>query len=199
MKTLGVIVAGGAASRMGGETKCFLDIGGRSVLDREAKTLRVFAGDVVINANAGREAFEKAGYEVIEDDLETLRTPLAGLHRSLMFARDRGFDAVLTAPSDTPFLPGDLGERLKQAWKGHAAVAASGSRTHFLTGLWTANLFAKLDAAIKREDLRRVQDWVKLADAAVVRWPDQPYDSFFNINTPDDLGEARRIAAEFGL
>ncbi|MFN0194711.1 MAG: molybdenum cofactor guanylyltransferase [Aestuariivirga sp.] len=199
MKMLAVIVAGGSASRLGGETKAFIDMGGRNVLDREVKVLLGIADEVVINANLGRETFEAAGYEVIEDLLKTVRTPLAGLHRSLMYARDEGFDAVLTVPSDTPFLPGDLGARLKQAWEGRAAVVASGNRTHFLTGLWAVKLFEILDAAIVRDGLLRVQDWVKLSNAAVVSWPDQPYDPFFNINTPDDLAEAQRIAAEFGL
>lgn len=199
MRTLAAIVAGGVASRLGRETKCFLDVGGRSVLDREAQVLRGFADEIVINANAGREAFEKAGYSVIEDHLRAVRTPLAGLHQSLMHARDNGFEAVLTVPSDAPFLPGDLGNRLREAWEGRAAVAASGDRIHFLTGLWAADLYEKLDAAILRDGLARVQDWVKLADAAVMTWPDRPYDPFFNINTPEDLGEARRIAAEFGL
>ncbi|NJM29834.1 MAG: molybdenum cofactor guanylyltransferase [Rhizobiales bacterium] len=199
MKTLAVIVAGGAALRLGGEIKAFLDIGGRSILDREAEVLRGIADEVVINANEGRGAFEAAGFEVIEDELKTVRTPLAGLHRSLMHAQDKGFDAVLTVPSDTPFLPDDLGERLKQAWKAHAAVAESGDQIHFLTGLWASSLLEALDRAIDRDGLFRVQDWVRLAGAAVVTWPDRPYDPFLNINTPDDLTEARRIAAEFGL
>jgi molybdopterin-guanine dinucleotide biosynthesis protein A len=199
MKTLAVIIAGGMASRLGGETKALLGIRARTILDREAGVLRGFAATVVINANAGREVFKAAGYEVIEDHLQSLRTPLAGLHRSLMFAREQGFDAVLTAPSDTPFLPADLGERLKAAWKDRAAVAASGNRTHFLTGLWSASLFEKLDAAMESNGLHRVQDWVKLADAAVVTWPDLPYDPFFNVNTPADLTNARRMAEEYDL
>jgi molybdopterin-guanine dinucleotide biosynthesis protein A len=32
-----------------------------------------------------------------------------------------------------------------------------------------------------------------------VSWPVEPYDPFFNINTPEDLAEARRIAEEFQL
>jgi molybdopterin-guanine dinucleotide biosynthesis protein A len=43
----------------------------------------------------------------------------------------------------------------------------------------------------------RMQDWVERARAVVVDWPVEPYDPFFNVNTPDDLAEAGRIAAEF--
>jgi molybdopterin-guanine dinucleotide biosynthesis protein A len=199
MRTLGVIVAGGVASRLGGEMKSLVDVGGRSIFDRETAVLRTMTDQIAINANTGRETFEAAGYEVIEDQLKSLRTPLAGLHRGLMFARGNGFDAALTAPSDAPFLPNDLGERLKDAWNGRAAVAMSGNRTHYLTGMWAADLIETLDHAIARDGLFRVQDFVRLAGAAVVSWPVEPYDPFFNINTPEDLAEARRIAEEFQL
>ena len=47
--------------------------------------------------------------------------------------------------------------------------------------------------------LPRMQDWVKMCGAAIVEWPTEPYDPFFNVNTPEELAEAERIAAEFGL
>jgi molybdenum cofactor guanylyltransferase len=47
--------------------------------------------------------------------------------------------------------------------------------------------------------LPRLQAWAKQCGAAVVEWPDAPYDPFFNVNTRQELAEAERIAAEFGL
>jgi molybdopterin-guanine dinucleotide biosynthesis protein A len=46
---------------------------------------------------------------------------------------------------------------------------------------------------------KRAGDWVARQQSAIVEWPDKPFDPFFNVNTPKDLAEANRIAAEFGL
>ena len=43
----------------------------------------------------------------------------------------------------------------------------------------------------------RVKDWAAASQAMAVGWGDEPYDPFFNVNTPEELAEAARIAAEF--
>ena len=125
-------------------------------------------------------------------------TPLAGVHTALIHARDAGFDAVLTTPSDVPFLPGDLVQRLATASRG-AAIAASGGQQHYLTGLWSPALLHEIERAMAAPQLPRLQDWARMCDAAVVDWPAKPYDPFFNVNAPEELAEAERIAAEFTL
>jgi molybdopterin-guanine dinucleotide biosynthesis protein A len=80
-------------------------------------------------------------------------------------------------------LPPDLRARLAtQA----PAVAASGGQTHYLTGLWPVSLRQALEAALV-SGLRRVQDFVALAEAKSVEWPVIPRDPFANINTPEDF------------
>ena len=112
------------------------------------------------------------------------------------WAKTGGFDWLLTVPSDTPFLPRDLISKLA-ATAQPAAIAASGGQDHFLTGLWSTTLCDTLDDAITKEKLFRVKDWATRAKAATVAWSVIPFDPFFNVNTPEDLAEARRIAAEF--
>ena len=48
-----------------------------------------------------------------------------------------------------------------------------------------------------QEGLVRVKDWVQRCQAVSVAWPVGPLDPFFNVNTPEDLRSARRIAAGF--
>jgi molybdenum cofactor guanylyltransferase len=197
MRACAVIVAGGRSSRMGRE-KAFEIVGGRTILDRIIARLGDQVQTVAINANGSAERFKATGLLVFGDIRPDAGTPLAGLHAALSFANDQGFDAVLTVPSDAPFLPLDLFSRLAGLER-PAAIAASGGQAHYLTGLWSSDLLHDVDLALAQPRLPRLQDWAKQCGAAVVEWPATPYDPFFNVNTQQELAEAERIAAEFGL
>jgi len=192
MTTAGVIIAGGRSSRMGGEEKAFRIIGGRAILDRIIARVKPQVDVLAINANGDASRFAATNLAVFADRLADLATPLAGLHASLAWARDHGHDRLLTVPADTPFLPLDLAKRLEAP-----AIAASGGQEHFIVGSWPTALADRLERAIRDDGLFRVKDWAKLVNAKPVEWPITPYDPFFNINTPQDLAEAARIAAEF--
>jgi molybdopterin-guanine dinucleotide biosynthesis protein A len=192
MTTAGVIIAGGHSSRMGGEEKAFKFIGGRTIIDRVIARLRPQVSALAINANGDASRFSSTGLAVLPDRLTHVTTPLAGIHASLVWARDMGHDLLLTVPADTPFLPRDLAKRLEAP-----AIAASGGQDHFIVGLWSISLVDDLERAIRDDGLFRVKDWVARVHAKAVEWPVIPYDPFFNVNTPEDLAEAARIAAEF--
>lgn len=197
MKVCAVIVAGGRSSRMGREKALEL-VRGRRILDRIVACLATQVNDITLNANGDIGRFHGTGLPVIGDLRPDVSTPLAGLHASLAQAAEKGFDAVLTVPSDTPFLPADLLPRLWANGK-PAAIAASAGQHHYLTGLWPTALLPDLARTLEAQRLPRMQDWALMCSAAVVDWPAEPYDPFFNVNTPEDLAEAERIAAEFRL
>jgi molybdopterin-guanine dinucleotide biosynthesis protein A len=187
MKILGAIIAGGKSSRMGGKEKAFLDFGDRPLMAHVVEALRKQTQQVIINANGDPVRFRDLGCKVIADGSAFGDTPLAGMAAVLSFGAAQGFDAVVTTPSDTPFLPPDLVARLSG---NVAAIARSGGQDHFLTGFWPAALANKLSDATQALELRRMQDWVSVAKARTVEWPTTSVDPFFNINTPDDLAKA---------
>ena len=197
MKICAVIVAGGQSSRMGRE-KTLETIRGRRMIDRIAAVLGSQVQSVVLNANGDTQRFPSLGLPIIPDLRSDIGTPLAGVHAALAHAYSSDFDAVLTAPSDAPFLPADLARRLAAAGR-PAAIAASGGQPHYLTGLWSRTLLPEIERALAQPRTPRLQDWCRICEAAIVEWPTAPYDPFFNVNTPDELAEAERIAAEFGL
>lgn len=195
MKILGAIIAGGRSTRMGGQEKAFLVMDGVTLIERVSSRIGFQVDEVVINANGDPSRFAKLDHVVIADLLEDVATPLAGLHAALSFGADDGYDAVLTVPSDSPLLPLDLVERLKQAGQvTGAAHARSGGQDHYLTGLWTTAMAKPLERLIRDQNLRRVQDFAMKAKAEKVVWAALPHDPFFNINTPEDLAEAENIA-----
>jgi molybdenum cofactor guanylyltransferase len=194
MKILGAIIAGGHSTRMGGREKCFLELAGASLLERTLSRLRFQVDDVVVNANGDASRFVASGVVVVEDVLTNVGTPLAGLHAALYYGASKGFDAVVTVPSDAPFLPLDMVERLLEAGEvTGAAIARSGGQDHFLTGIWTTAMVTSLGRLIETEGMKRVQDFVARAKAEKVVWAAVPHDPFFNINTAEDLAIAEEI------
>ncbi len=75
------------------------------------------------------------------------------------------------------------------------AVAASGGRAHPTIGLWSLALRGDLRQALVVEGRRKVASWTARHRPAVVTWPSAPFDPFFNVNTPQDVAEAERLAA----
>jgi molybdopterin-guanine dinucleotide biosynthesis protein A len=150
---------------------------------------------VVINANGAPARLAWLGRSVIPDQITSIATPLAGIHAILRHAAEHGFAAAVTVPSDTPFLPLDLVERLVEAGahKG-AAIAMTLAQPHYLTGIWTVDLLPALERRIRDGTMYRVQDFANAAEAEHVVWSDRPHDPFFNINTPEDLRKAAAIA-----
>jgi molybdenum cofactor guanylyltransferase len=191
MNILGAIIAGGTSRRMGGREKAFVELGGVPLIDRVHSRIRFQVHSVIINANGDASRFARFGLPVVPDLIATVRTPLAGLHAALSYAVRHRFDAVLTVPSDSPFLPLDLVDRLEEEGRSTGgAVAVSGGQTHYLTGLWSSALMPVLSAAVLEEGLMRVQEFERKVFTASVMWPTTPHDPFMNINTPDDLAAA---------
>ncbi|MEI7598645.1 MAG: molybdenum cofactor guanylyltransferase [Aestuariivirga sp.] len=195
MRVCAVIVAGGRSSRMGREKALEL-LRGRTVIDWIITRLSVQTDAIVLNANGDAGRFARLGLSIINDLRGDIGTPLAGLHAALVFAKNNGFDAVLTAPSDAPFLPADLLQKLLASDR-EAAIAASAGQSHYLTGLWSPALLPAIEDAVQQSRTPRLQDWCRTCSAAIVEWTTMPYDPFFNINTPEELAEAERIAAVF--
>ncbi len=75
------------------------------------------------------------------------------------------------------------------------AVAASGGRVHHVAALWPVGLAAELRRALVDEGLRKVESFAHRFSVAVVEWPVEPMDPFFNVNTQEDLARAEALLA----
>ncbi|MFW8635744.1 molybdenum cofactor guanylyltransferase MobA [Cribrihabitans pelagius] len=198
-KPLGVILAGGQATRMGGGDKGALVVGGRSMLDRVIVRLGPQVERLVLNANGDAARFAEYGLPVVADSLPDYPGPLAGVLAGMEWAAAQGASHIVTAAADTPFFPEDLVARLTRAAERAStpiALAATyeGGRAnrHPTFGLWPVNLRADLRAALEG-GLRKVVLWTDKHGAATAAFEDG---AFFNVNTPEDLTEAERRVAE---
>ena len=196
--TLGLVLAGGLARRMGGGDKTLLEIGGKTIL---ARTLGRFAPQcerVALNANGDPTRFAFTGLPVVADDVEGFAGPLAGILAGLDWAARETPAAqwVASVPGDCPFLPDDLVARLHAAREQAAsplACARSGDWRHPVAALWRIDLRNDLRHALTQEGLRKIEVWTARHGVAIAEWPDKPVDPFFNVNTPQDLAEANRM------
>jgi molybdopterin-guanine dinucleotide biosynthesis protein A len=197
---IGLLLAGGRATRMGGGDKGLRLLAGRPILDHVIERLRPQLSRLLLNANGDPARFAAYGLPVVGDSPPDFAGPLAGVLAGLEWAAREAPDCplLLSAPTDAPFLPRDLVRRL---WAGREsegadiAMAASGGRTHPVVGLWPAALAPALRHALVEEGLRKVDIWTARYRVAVVDFPIEAVDPFFNANRPEDLAEAERLVA----
>jgi molybdopterin-guanine dinucleotide biosynthesis protein A len=195
-ETIGLILAGGRAQRMGGRDKAFLPLAGASLVQRAIARLAPQCDRVIINANRELARLAQLDLPVICDSVAGYAGPLAGILAGLDWLADHAPEAaLLTVPVDGPFFPCDLGAKLRAAAKSRGAAIAcgqSGGRRHGVYGLFSAALRADLRRALTVDGIRKVDEWLGRHDVAVAEWPIEPIDPFFNVNTPDDLALAER-------
>ncbi|MBA3447725.1 MAG: molybdenum cofactor guanylyltransferase MobA [Pseudaminobacter sp.] len=197
--TIGVILAGGLARRMGGGDKPMRQIGGRTILDHVIERLAPQCDALILNANGDPARFAPFGLPVVPDTIEDFPGPLAGVLAALDWTAENRPDAawVVSAAGDCPFLPRDLVQRFHRARIAEGAelgVALSGEQTHPVIGLWSVALRNELRHALVEEDMRKIDRWTARYRLATVSWPVEPVDPFFNANTVEDLAEADRLA-----
>src|SRR3974377_1820429 len=139
--TLGLVLAGGLARRMGGGDKARIEINGITILDRVLATLSAQCPRIVINANGDPKRFADTGLPVISDNVSGHPGPRAGVLTGLdwLAAQNLGIEWMVSVPGDCPFLPDDLVDRLHAARRKEGkslAWAGSGEWRHPVVGLW---------------------------------------------------------------
>ncbi|GGG84596.1 molybdenum cofactor guanylyltransferase [Salipiger pallidus] len=208
---LGVILAGGLATRMGGVDKTLLTVGGQSLLSRIIDRLEPQVAGLALNANGDAARFA-TGLPVLADSIDGFAGPLAGVLAGLDWAADQGADSIVTVAGDTPFFPCDLVPQLMLATEalphplalaatprddqGEGEALKSGGKLnrHPTFGLWPVALRDDLRAALEG-GLRKVVAWTDGHGAGEAVFSAEPFDPFFNVNTPEDLARAEAIAS----
>lgn len=197
MRPLGVILAGGRATRMGGGDKGLLPLGDGAILDHVIGRLGPQVGGMALNANGDPGRFAAFGLSVLPDESDDRPGPLAGVLAGLEWARLHGAGAIVTAAADTPFLPRDLVRRLSAA-AGPSGLALAATREddrtvrHPTFGLWPVALREDLRRALG-EGVRKVVVWTDRHGAGTAVFEDSA--AFFNVNTPEDIETARDMLA----
>lgn len=207
-RPLGVILAGGLATRMGGGDKGLLSLGDGTILDQIIARLGPQVSGLSLNANGDPTRFDAFGLPVLPDPLPDFPGPLVGVLAGLDWAATQGADTIVTVAADTPFFPENLVAHLSDTAQdmSHPLVLAatprgadektksmsrSGLIRHPTFGLWPVALRDDLRAALQ-DGLRKVVIWTEKHGGREALF-DMPGDPFFNVNTPDDLVRAQDL------
>ncbi|MCE9935953.1 molybdenum cofactor guanylyltransferase MobA [Aeromonas salmonicida] len=186
-----VILAGGRATRMGGEDKGWVALAGRPLIDHVLERLRPQVDEVLINANRSQTRYQALA-PVISDDNNDYLGPLAGMQAGLAAAHH---DWVLFVPCDGPALPHDLMSRFRAALTPDTelVVAHDGDWLQPVVALLHKSLLSSLTYALA-EGERKIDIWFARHRMAVVSFAEQP-DAFINLNSPAELAayEARLL------
>ena len=200
LTTVGAILAGGLARRLGGGDKGLRMIGDRTVLSRLVDRLTPQVARLVLNANDDPQRFQGLGVPVVADSLSDRPGPLAGVVTALEWAALSAPEIawVVTVPGDAPFIPRDLVRRLHAT---RTATARSWPAPALGDGPTRSSRCGPCRSA-----MRCVTPWPRTASAklpssckayscSIVEWEADPVDPFFNVNTPADLIEADHLVA----
>jgi len=198
IKITGVIQAGGRSTRMGGEPKALLELAGKRIVERVVDALSAVLDDLLVVTNTPER------YEFLRLPMVADRYPdggsLGGIFTGLEAA---GGDAAFTVACDMPFLSPDV-VRLVLARAGDADVVIPCVNGQYETmhALYAKACLAPMEARLRAGQLRIVGFFpdvrVLEIDAAAVARHRAPEVAFMNVNTPDELAQARALAAEIG-
>jgi len=195
----GAIIAGGRATRLGGQAKGLLDVGGTRIIDRVAAALRPIVNSLVIVANSPDAASWLPGVRVVPDVLEGGGSA-AGIHAALRATAQ----PTIVVAWDLPFVTTELLEAIVRAVNGapDACVPAGRVAGEFepMCGWYAPSCAGVIESEWAAGDrslhglLRRVStvvvppaDIAKLGSAEGF---------FLNVNSEDDLARARRMATD---
>ncbi len=193
----GAVLSGGTSTRMG-EEKGLVKLGGIPMVYYVAKTMELLADEVVVAVAPGMaDAYREALGEdkrVVEDDQVSMG-PLAGIVTALREAKG---DYVMATPCDTPFLRLDVCQAVVMFAKGRdgAVPRVRGYLEPLHSAYRRRHCLAAFEEAIE-EGVKKPSDAYKLLHMVHVeeedlRALDPHLESFWNINTAEDLEEAER-------
>jgi molybdopterin-guanine dinucleotide biosynthesis protein A len=191
-RCVGVILAGGRASRFGGAPKGLATLGGQRLIDRVADALRAACDDLLLVSNDPAAATWLPDVEV-RGDVRPGLGALGGVHAALHHAGA----AVLVLAWDMPWVPAALLQRLCALGADADAALPWSPGPRGLEPLCAWYAPACLPAITRRLDAGEREMVGLLTDVrsailpeAQVRSFGDPARMFLNINTPEDLARA---------
>lgn len=193
----GLVLAGGLSRRMGGGEKGLQLLGGQTMISRVIDRTAPQVDTLAINANSNPAPYLHFGLPVLPDTVGGHVGPLAGVLTGLEWAATLpGVTHIVSAATDTPFLPLDLVARFSAlAGPERIVIARSDDNRHPVFGLWPVVLRQDLARWLATSDTMKVLAWVHRHDFTFCDFEvegDGAPDPFFNANTPEELAEAER-------
>jgi len=196
MSVTGVIQAGGKSTRMGGRAKALMELGGRRIIDRVVDVMRAVTDDLLIVTNTS-EVYASLGLPMIADVFPD-HGSLGGIFSGL---RAASRDSIFTVACDMPFLMPDVARLVTdRAALADVIVPVVGGRYETLHACYAKSCLGAMEAKLRAGHLKIAGFFddvrvLTIAEDEVARFR-SPDLVFMNVNTPEEMAEAReRLAA----
>lgn len=191
----GVILAGGQNSRFDGRNKSLISFGEIRIFDHIYETFKSLFDHIIIVTNEPESYLEWDA--TIVSDLFDIRCSLTGLHAGLFYTRT---PFAFFSACDTPFLRPDLIKLLITSTTSKDDIVLPKTAAGFepLCAVYSRRCLAAIENRLRQKKLairgiyRKLK--VKTVTEKRLRAVDPDLDSFFNVNTPEDLKQARKMA-----
>ncbi len=188
----GVILAGGRATRMGGEDKGLIQFRGNYLIHHVITALRPQVTHLLLNANRNQQRYQQlSDLTIISDLIADYPGPLAGIATGLSHATT---EHVIFVPCDSPLIPHDLVAQLYFAMQQHNARIS----TVMIDG-WMQPVFSLLQRRLLPDLLeflnsgqRKVEIWYRQHPLATVDFSAHA-DAFVNLNSPQELAQLEAV------
>jgi molybdopterin-guanine dinucleotide biosynthesis protein A len=193
----GVILAGGENTRFSGEQKTLMKIGGIRILDRIFDVMTAVFDDIILVTNTPEQYLEWDA--TIVTDLLPVKSSLTGIHTGLFYTRT---DYAFFTAGDTPFLKKEMVAAVVDGISPGIDIVMP--ETEFgrepLCAVYARSCLEPARTSIENGRFKIMRTFrkknVKVISEKTARKADPGLLSFLNVNTPEDLQRAKRIARE---
>jgi molybdopterin-guanine dinucleotide biosynthesis protein A len=197
VKVTGVVQAGGKSTRLGGQPKALIQLGGRSIVERVVAALTPVVDDLLVVTNTP-ELYAFLGLPMVADVYPD-HGSLGGIYSGLRAAGQIAF----TVACDMPFLHPEIVRLVvARAGEGDVVIPRVGEQLETMHAAYGKACLPPIEERLRAGRLKIVGFFdrvrvVEIGEAEVARFRD-PAVAFMNVNTPDELERARALVAELG-
>ena len=190
-----MVQAGGKSTRMGGEPKALMALGGRRIVERVVAAIAPVVDDVLVVTNTP-ELYAFLGLPMVGDVFPD-HGSLGGIYSGLAAATG---DVAFTVACDMPFLRTDVARLvIERAGEADVVIPRVGDQLETLHACYAKACLPAMEARLRTGRLKIVGffDAVRVTEIpeAAVRALADPSIVFMNVNTPDELAQARAIVS----
>jgi len=206
--SIAYILAGGQSMRFNGDPKGLQTLGNQSIISHCISRLNAQFSQIYINSHL--KEYEQLSLPIVADHpTRQLQGPLAGLFSCMQHQTEHHPQAewLFICPCDSPFLPLDLRQRMDRALKLLKKASSERFSTEKLKNeilaisfsyqgvlqptfsLWHLRLFEQLKMAVTLKKWGGLKIFLNSINdkTAIIEYPEQSFDPFFNINSQQDL------------
>lgn len=194
-----VIFVGGKARRLNGMNKADLMIGRKTCLEWTLESLTHQVEDIVLNVGQNDRYGHAKNHDIIfdwqsEGDREGTAFAILG---SLSWAKQAGYDGVITTPVDTPLLPPTFAPTLILANDGdRPSVYKTSEGLQGLQGLhaiWPVSCFDEVKNAVLKNGVMKISSLHDSLNSKEILISAEDSFRFTNVNDENDV----RIAEQY--